>query len=658
MTVTRKKRGLAARPLARCTCRRVRRLKRAFPMPIFVADDGKDPGIFAPRIYDDNICAGAQGPQVVDDLSGNNVRQCSGGRSAAEFRQVGTRVAAGRGREQTMNNSSRHHRRRCQVSIAAAAWERICASSGISEWRGWRRATTFDNNELSSIIHELDIFLLSSLLNRRQIGQVLHLMMFSPQRSVVKCIRGKEPLTKQGFSTHLFTMDKACVSHHFPQLMLSSPSMDLSSRHQHPSPVLQLPNSRYLSRLHFPSNTRDHDRVRLSRVPYSHSPFRMSSPPPEKPTVIYSLLSPNCHRSMPTLTQHLCDKSRFAQILVGTLETVRLSNFFSEVASVSRAHLELGHPPLSLENLRMRDRQGTVSSSTPRGSSHPEKETDNDGGVEMDTDRDARDAMDTSRARRAKSDLRKPPFPPCGRCDRIISLEPNDDFVKGAPVRRVRGTDVTPRAVNVNLPFTDISRNRDSDEEQEETLIRPNATNPSQPAGPSRTTPATGLTPNRASLTAGRGKEKERGLHALALAAMTPTRETNVFSLVEPFPFRPSLSENDVPNVLSTLPSKSSIGLVTSCETHVEWSKLGRYLSMCKHDVDVRSLILRNLSNIGIIESWSLGPPRRVDNYVVSLHTNGHLRTQTGTYGTVGFSDAMRAASSIHSLRGFVLFSP
>ncbi|KAI0039061.1 hypothetical protein FA95DRAFT_1612885, partial [Auriscalpium vulgare] len=77
----------------------------------------------------------------------------------------------------------------------------------------------------------------------------------------------------------------------------------------------------------------------------------------------------------------------------------------------------------------------------------------------------------------------------------LVSLEPNDDFAMGAPpsapgaietartirptdanmnMRHVRGgTDITPRAVTVNLPFTDASaRNPDSDE-QDDTPVRP-----------------------------------------------------------------------------------------------------------------------------------------------------------------------------------------
>jgi hypothetical protein len=169
---------------------------------------------------------------------------------------------------------------------------------------------------------------------------------------------------------------------------------------------------------------------------------------------------------------------------------------------------------------RTRDRQGTISASTSRGTSRPETETEDDGDGDLDMD-PSQEVTDNSPERPQTSPLARravaivsdvTPDAGAGQSlelnsdahiiinsdvdvqgdgveDGIVALEPNDDFAMGAPpgapgaiettmtlrptdtaVRRVLGaTDVTPRAVNVSLP-----RGRDSDDPQE-TPVRPNA---------------------------------------------------------------------------------------------------------------------------------------------------------------------------------------
>ncbi|KAI9436117.1 hypothetical protein BJY52DRAFT_658748 [Lactarius psammicola] len=169
---------------------------------------------------------------------------------------------------------------------------------------------------------------------------------------------------------------------------------------------------------------------------------------------------------------------------------------------------------------RTRDRQGTISASTSRGTSRPETETEDDGDGDLDMD-SAQEGADDSLERPQTSPLARravaivsdvTPDTGAGPSlelnsdahiiinseadvqgdgveDGIVALAPNDDFAMGAPpgapgaiettmtlrptdtaVRRVLGgTDVTPRAGNVGLP-----RGRDSDDPQE-TPIRPNA---------------------------------------------------------------------------------------------------------------------------------------------------------------------------------------
>ncbi|KAA1467283.1 hypothetical protein DENSPDRAFT_234171 [Dentipellis sp. KUC8613] len=194
---------------------------------------------------------------------------------------------------------------------------------------------------------------------------------------------------------------------------------------------------------------------------------------------------------------------------------------------------------------RARDRQGTirqgsVSASTSRGPSRPETETEDDGDGDVDMDRDqvgltstspspepmsmpiphnAQGSPHTRRTVGIVSDASPTNAPGASLelnsdahiiinqdqdvGEGIVSLEANDDFAMGAPpgapgaiepartvraadhagtIRRARnGTDVTPRAVNVSLPFTGnagTGRNRgqDSDEGgQETTPVRPNA---------------------------------------------------------------------------------------------------------------------------------------------------------------------------------------
>ena len=170
--------------------------------------------------------------------------------------------------------------------------------------------------------------------------------------------------------------------------------------------------------------------------------------------------------------------------------------------------------------LRARDRQGTISASTSRGTSRPETETEDDGDGDLDMD-SAQEGADHSLERPQTSPLARravaivsdvTPDAGTGQSlelnsdahiiinseadvqgdgveDGIVALAPNDDFAMGAPpgapgaiettmtlrptdpaVRRALGnTDVTPRAVNVGLP-----RGRDSDDPQD-TPVRPNA---------------------------------------------------------------------------------------------------------------------------------------------------------------------------------------
>ena len=169
---------------------------------------------------------------------------------------------------------------------------------------------------------------------------------------------------------------------------------------------------------------------------------------------------------------------------------------------------------------RTRDRQGTISASTSRGTSRPETETEDDGDGDLDMD-SAQEGADDSLERPQTSPLTRRAVAIVsdattdagtgqslelnsdahiiinseadvqgdGVEDGIVALAPNDDFAMGAPpgapgaiettmtlrppdtaVRRVLGgTDVTPRAVNVGLP-----RGRDSDDPQD-TPVRPNA---------------------------------------------------------------------------------------------------------------------------------------------------------------------------------------
>ena len=178
--------------------------------------------------------------------------------------------------------------------------------------------------------------------------------------------------------------------------------------------------------------------------------------------------------------------------------------------------------------LRARDRQGTLSASTSRGTSRPETETEDDGDGDLDMDSAQEGADDSLErpqqtsplARRAvgivtdvtpdaagtgggqslelNSDAHiiinsEADVQGDGVEDGIVALAPNDDFAMGAPpgapgaiettmtlrptdtaaVRRVLGgTDVTPRAVNVGLPRG--GGGRDSDDPQD-TPVRPNA---------------------------------------------------------------------------------------------------------------------------------------------------------------------------------------
>ena len=172
---------------------------------------------------------------------------------------------------------------------------------------------------------------------------------------------------------------------------------------------------------------------------------------------------------------------------------------------------------------RARDRQGTISASTSRGTSRPETETEDDGDGDLDMD-SAQEGADDSLERPQTSPLARravaivsdvTPDTGTGQSlelnsdahiiinseadvqgdgveDGIVALAPNDDFAMGAPpgapgaiettltlrptdtaVRRVLGgTDVTPRAVNVGLPRG--GGGRDSDDPQD-TPVRPNA---------------------------------------------------------------------------------------------------------------------------------------------------------------------------------------
>ncbi|KAI0311114.1 hypothetical protein OF83DRAFT_1177890 [Amylostereum chailletii] len=161
---------------------------------------------------------------------------------------------------------------------------------------------------------------------------------------------------------------------------------------------------------------------------------------------------------------------------------------------------------------RPRERQGTVSGSTSRNTSRPETEKEDD--VDIDMDQDSRHTSDASPepilrpvqtsplARRAVGIVSDGPGNASlelnsdahiiinhdqdiggegvGVPEGIVSLEPNDDFAMGAPpgapgaiepartirppdvpptVRRVRGTDATPRAGTANLPFNEGTEN-------------------------------------------------------------------------------------------------------------------------------------------------------------------------------------------------------
>ena len=174
---------------------------------------------------------------------------------------------------------------------------------------------------------------------------------------------------------------------------------------------------------------------------------------------------------------------------------------------------------------RARDRQGTISASTSRGTSRPETETEDDGDGDLDMD-SAQEGADDSLERPQTSPLTRRAVAIVsdvttetdgtgqslelnsdahiiinseadvqgdGVEDGIVALAPNDDFAMGAPpgapgaiettmtlrptdtaVRRVLGgTDVTPRAVNVGLPRGG-GGGRDSDDPQD-TPVRPNA---------------------------------------------------------------------------------------------------------------------------------------------------------------------------------------
>ena len=172
---------------------------------------------------------------------------------------------------------------------------------------------------------------------------------------------------------------------------------------------------------------------------------------------------------------------------------------------------------------RTRDRQGTISASTSRGTSRPETETEDDGDGDLDMD-SAQEGADDSLERPQTSPLARRAVAIVsdvttetgngqslelnsdahiiinseadvqgdGVEDGIVALAPNDDFAMGAPpgapgaiettmtlrptdtaVRRaLGGTDVTPRAVNVGLPRGGAGR--DSDDAQD-TPVRPNA---------------------------------------------------------------------------------------------------------------------------------------------------------------------------------------
>ncbi|THH11760.1 hypothetical protein EW146_g7931, partial [Bondarzewia mesenterica] len=376
-------------------------------------------------------------------------------------------------------------------------------------------------------------------------------------------------------------------------------------------------------------------------------------------------------------------------------------------------------------NFRTRDRQGTViSPSTSANTSRAETETEDDADVDMDRDQ-SRETTDTSPSPEPMAISRPPQTSPhtrravgivsdattqtatgaslelntdahiiinhdqdvggegVGVEDGIVSLEPNDDFAMGAPpgapgaietARTVRPNegarrgrnDLTPRAVNTNLPFTTPGTagrvNRGSDGE-EDTPVRPNApmqrnlplpavargvptitadgaatvrasghghhhhhhrepdmgpygdedvllslqllaylskyphvrqafykprtsfhpasatlrigehlgaaqaSTSSATAGPSNPSSGKELSSSSSHFLRmiGRGKGKEPApppsapYPATTSSASNPpfsTRQTNVFSLVERFTFRPSSSENDLPNPPPTLPAE------------------------------------------------------------------------------------------------------
>ena len=177
------------------------------------------------------------------------------------------------------------------------------------------------------------------------------------------------------------------------------------------------------------------------------------------------------------------------------------------------AYLGYDRPSYSLpprRTHRTRDRQGTISASTSRGTSCPETETedDGDGDLDMDPTQEATDnspeQLQTSPLARCAVAIVSDVTPDAGAGqslelnsdahiiinsdvdvqgdgveDDIIALEQNDDFAMGVPpgapgaikttmmlrptdtaVRHVLGAmDVTPRAVNVSLP-----RGRDNDD--------------------------------------------------------------------------------------------------------------------------------------------------------------------------------------------------